>query len=539
MAQPWDLVEQLEDNLPFLLFPVRLETRFMAVENAHELWIRIFPDDIAVHTHEKDLTAREVDSGRTFWREMWAGAREFDEKKQAMEKGAWRVLAEAYGGTRAAWVARETEPDTLNVARPGDLQFASIDSDTMKHDSWSRAPRSNIMPDRFVVMGYSGEAEIYRQLGNLIPNPLPMGPEPQDIEGGYRQQDGDLAVTDDIAWMHDFERAVEIGMGVRIRLQEAHATHGLDRLLVLGLRLSSDEVENQALIEELFENHHYSPDGLCLLPQGAATNNADSGGSGYSSQDLGAEASYALQVGGDLFETTGNSLEKRDGQWLAEALGIDDGILRHVHRADQGDIQEALAINRALWNGTLGYYLEEFLGLDLATIERVRDFFTTYISGRGPVPSIRVGTQPYGILLTSDFSRWQWSPQLDGTDLGFLNRLLEIGTSMTAAWSELVGKVPHVGAPGDSYANLLRILGLHATSMEYHRRHAVGAEYAWNYDAFNIGTFRGRQYLESQREEARVLPLGLRSAGRRYPSRGDGETVGDEVAGTQVQSIQS
>src|SRR5215212_773582 len=51
--RPWELIEKLGDHLPFLLLPVRIETRFMSVGRGKELWVRIFPDDIAVDTHEK------------------------------------------------------------------------------------------------------------------------------------------------------------------------------------------------------------------------------------------------------------------------------------------------------------------------------------------------------------------------------------------------------------------------------------------------------------------------------------------------------
>ena len=40
--------------------PVRIETRFMTNLDPAELWIRIYPDDIAIHTHEHELTDEEI-----------------------------------------------------------------------------------------------------------------------------------------------------------------------------------------------------------------------------------------------------------------------------------------------------------------------------------------------------------------------------------------------------------------------------------------------------------------------------------------------
>ena len=109
--------------------------------------------------------------------------------------------------------------------------------------------------------------------------------------------------------------------------------------------------------------------------------------------------------------TTSEPFEKPTVSVCAEALGIRHELLQRVRFADRRDVREAMAMNTALWHGTLGYFLEEMLELDLAAIGETRRFFTDHVTGRGPVPAIRVGTQPYGVLLTSDFSQWKWSPR--------------------------------------------------------------------------------------------------------------------------------
>jgi hypothetical protein len=319
LDRPWELVGQLNDKLPFLLFPLRIEARFMRVGQGKQLWVRIFPDDIAVHTHEKTLTADEVNAGKTYWRERWAAERETDpNKKENIKKGAWHALAEAYGGTRAAWIRTQTEPKTLNVDSADKLNFPVIDPETLKQESWNQAPRTDIMPERFVVMGYAGGKEIFRVAGKVIPSPLMLGPDP--LEDAFRQENGDLLVGESIAWIYDFDKAVDAGMGVKIDLDEPYASQGFERLLVLGLRLSSSEQDNRALLEELVDNHHYSPDGMSLLPQGTPTNNTDSKGSGFSSVDPGAEISYAVETGEVPLQPAPDLFDKSDGQRLAAAL---------------------------------------------------------------------------------------------------------------------------------------------------------------------------------------------------------------------------
>jgi hypothetical protein len=324
-----------------------------------------------------------------------------------------------------------------------------------------------------------------------------------------------------MAWMIDFDRAVQAGLGVRIRLEpeSIHVRDGFDKLVVLGLRLSSSPEENQALVEELFKNHHYAPDGMSLLPQGTPTNNTNGKKAGYSSTGLTAEESFALMTGDPLFGIDGDPLTKYDAQRLAEALGINHELFLHVPSADQKDVAEAMAMNRALWHGTLGYYLEELLQLELPMVRRARDFFLQHVTGRGPLPAIRVGTQPYGILLTSDFSRWQRFLQAeDPDDVPFLNKLYEALRRADATWRWKSAEVPHVGASGDPYQNLLSMVGLHATSVEYYRRHAVGQEYIWNYDIIQGATARARHRLEVMARQARWLLRDLKHSGEE-PSR--------------------
>lgn len=515
---PWELVEGLDDRLPFLLLPLRIETRFMAVEGRKQLWVRIFPDDIAIHTHEPHLTRDEAEAGKTYWREIWRARQAAAppgggaQKRQAMEKGAWRALAEAYGGARAAWIKGETRPTSLQVAAVEDLQFPEFPAETLKAESWSQAPRSKVMPDRFVVMGFSGGREVFRQAGSPIPDPLILGPDPQAGEADFQQQGGELQVGDKIAWIYDFEQAVQAGMGVRIDLEPPFDTRGLSRVIVLGLRLSADEKECQALAEELFENHTFAPDGLSLVPQGTPTNNTERQGSGFSTSDPGAEASFENERAGLLFEPVNDPLEKRDGQRLVEGLGLRHRFFQRIPHAGGTDARQALLMGRALWYGTLGYYLEEMLDLSLDRIGQIRSFFWENVTGRGLLPALRAGAQPYGLLLTSDFQRWKWSPQADGEQLPGLEDLYAELGKLETAMSALIPAAARVGGPGDPSQNLLNTLGQQASSVEFYRRHAVGLEYLWNYEVFNFNPanpadFQGRQMMNNLAEIARSLAV--------------------------------
>jgi hypothetical protein len=119
LADPAAQAAQLNDSIPILLFPVRLETRFhqsvpvvpgiAAVASTHQLWIRIYPDDCQVDSFDELLTKSDLDNATAFWIARWrAGGVE------AQERGAWRVFVGGAGSGRAAYIIKQFAP--LNPA---------------------------------------------------------------------------------------------------------------------------------------------------------------------------------------------------------------------------------------------------------------------------------------------------------------------------------------------------------------------------------------------------------------------------------------
>src|SRR5512147_1904312 len=82
-------IGQLNDGIPFLLMPVRIETRFANAGRGNELWIRIYPDDIAIHTHEKLLTDSEVSAGTKYWKALFEAEKNGGAHKEEQKKSAW------------------------------------------------------------------------------------------------------------------------------------------------------------------------------------------------------------------------------------------------------------------------------------------------------------------------------------------------------------------------------------------------------------------------------------------------------------------
>ncbi|HMG93704.1 MAG TPA: hypothetical protein VK589_26785, partial [Chryseolinea sp.] len=446
---PKTAIKNLDDKIPFLLLPVRIETRFVNQGRQPELLLRIYPDDIAVHTHEGILTDKEITEGEKYWKVIFNAEKGAATGKEDRKRSAWSYLATLFGSQRSAWVARETQPTNWtgldDLEQEDELVFPV--HDLTKTSDWSRAPRTEILPDKFVAIFYEGDTIVRQETGNIIPDELFLGPDPMDAEAAFVMKDNKLVFGTGYDWMSDFDKAVEFGMGFRIPLSQAQAVNGFSKILVLGVSLSSNETTSGSAIESLINNHHYSPKGFSLVRQGAPTNNTDLEESGYTKNDSFNEISYYTETGKPKFSFP----DECDGRNLADALGIEYGPLQYVLNSDAQDHQEAVAMNTALYASTLGYYfgsmMQPVVGESFQSM--LRDFSVNHVTGRGWLPAIRVGNQPYGVLLTSDTSKWEW-PEHRRLLVGdsFYKTIWKILEDYHTIWKSLLNELVHVGKPG-------------------------------------------------------------------------------------------
>jgi hypothetical protein len=102
-TDPTQDINQCDDGYPFLLLPVRLETRFKEVSPGKtELWVRVYPDECAVDTFEPVLSQAEIVSAQTYWIEVWQASGD-----EAQERAAWRRLITSHGSGRAYWILHD------------------------------------------------------------------------------------------------------------------------------------------------------------------------------------------------------------------------------------------------------------------------------------------------------------------------------------------------------------------------------------------------------------------------------------------------
>lgn len=460
--------------------------------NLAEKPVKADPEDqILVIPAQAAPGAADAAAISVFWQAIWLAGDD-----AAKQEAAAAALEAAVGAAGAESLRAEYVPFNLADV-PASKAKAEVALSTSfvvfpadpppKRASWSQAPQVKQLPERFVVLGYADGAQVLEEIGEPVATPLHVGPDPSiDPEHAIHPDGEDLVVPDELAWMVDFERAKEVGMGIAVDLDEQQAENGFDRLLVLGVQMSVDDAGGKAGLEELLHHHQVGRSGLSLVAQGTPTHNTTKAGAGHARGDD-ADQSFDDRRDAPLFSSSDDPMEKRDGQLLAEALGIDPALLTGVHGAGGEDQMRARAMQRALWPATIGYWMDKVMTpvFDDTTVSSARWFFTNHVRGRGALPALRIGGQPYGVLPTTAFSRLpapSGAPSTVARDSrhAFMGKLLLLLREIDDDWRAMSAGAAHVGAAGDAHQTLLDIVGLHPGSAEYHWRHSESLTELYN-----------------------------------------------------------
>jgi hypothetical protein len=450
-----DVIATLDPGVPLVLLPVRLETRFVPVGSGAKLLVRIYPDEIFADGHEPELTADERRAGRDFHAKVGGDA-----------LGAWRRLVLRFSAARSAWIVRATAP---GASDPG-----------TRDATWTRAVRCALLPDRWRVRvlrhdgtGFGGpvtawhldvdSGPVHRALAlshTPPPRPVPGAPEVEPP-----------LFDDDVLWTVDFERAKTVGMAVEIDLAPYDLEVGIDRVVVLGLCDTTPEQGDDALTH-LLDAQHYTR-GLAFVPQGTPAHSTPDRPAGYPPSDAPQDT---LRVEYDASEVTAAS----DGGRLARALGLDARVFEHVDGHARTEGEDAGVMNRALWPATLGYFLAQIVHprVEVAAIVEARAWFKDHVRAAGPLPTIRVGRVPYGVLPASSLRHWVARGD-SPLEKGLVPMLRALHQRLRREVFPRAGtpSAPHVGrTEGDPDRDLLEILGMDGGAREVRVRPALGID---------------------------------------------------------------
>jgi hypothetical protein len=469
-SSPASTVTLADASHPLLLLPVRLETRFADNgEGGRELLVRIYPDQVHVDAHDPRLFPAEVVAGQQFWLADWRSGSDVERRRRA-----WQALAERFDPGRAAWVARATKPQnaserpTQSVPDTEPPLVAPIFG-SVEETERAATPVARLLPAAWTATAYAGGKIAAMTTGRPIVSDPAVGPDLNmplvHAETGDDEDHEVVAVDRGMNWLVDFAAAEEIGMALRLPVSGP-----VDALLVTGVRVDGPEAGAAGLSALVQAQRHTA--GLGFVAPGTPTNNSEDASAGWSSAQFGKLGSIGET--GEVAHAEAGTAAAR----AARAFGIDDVDLIDLPGGDlDGGDQLASAMSRALWPSTWGYWLTQFIGvgtagLNLEDCDWARDHAGQFVRPGGPLPTLRVGRQPYGLLPVTSLTRFRGDPRE--------TRLSAVVSGLVAAgWRPVIGTAARVGE-SDPTADLIDVLSRDAVSSGVMLRRSFGAIFAAN-----------------------------------------------------------
>jgi hypothetical protein len=490
-------------NVPLVLLPVRLETRFFTLAgNVTELQVRIYPDKIHVDTHQPELTTDERTWGTQYWQQDWLVGND-----TAARADAWRTLASRFGAARAAWIARVLQPTNIQQRPTTPVPsgtppafppvFPTLPPVGVNGESaWRHAPQARLLPDRWVAVVHSAGQVVLSVTGKDIVRPLAVGPDPNaappDAATEAAILAGDqLALDPDMMWLVDFNAAEDKGMALRITVPPATLAAGIDSLVVFGVATSLGVANTATQLADLLDAHHYT-DGLEFLRWGTPTNNTDDRRAAYNSEDPGHMRSFGNEVLADPWNAP-------NAARVGTALGLPAAriapTLGHIGQATEDHDLDLRSMNTALWPVGWGYYLSNMIGAETgltpASIDWARAHFLNYVRSGGPFPALRCGPQPYGILPVTSLDLWAPGANEAVTPQEtWLQTLLR--NLRDNVWRPVVNNVARIGLrTTDPDADLNDVMRTDGVSYGSLTRSVLGRHYVEHLYSFNALDFSG------------------------------------------------
>lgn len=437
---PEAAVAALDGGLPIALLPLRIETRF--ADAGTTLHIRVFPDQVHVDAHEPELTEDERAAGRAYWERRWPAPADAE-----VAGAAWAAVAAGRRATRARWIVDVTTPANPLGAPPGP-QHPDV---ALRAATWTRPARAVALPTRWVAIGRRGGRELFRAWSATVGDALDVAPGPEDDPGRPLGTEG-------LRWLTEPQAARDAGVLLSVRDADLAGAgrlgDGIDQLIVLGVDSTQPPDGAGGELARLLAAHLYA-DGLSFVPQGTPTNNTAETPSGHSSapEALAAALDPAGAPVGDPVESAGAR--------LAAALGIPPAPLAGAPGAAASEHAVASALLDATWEATAGTYLGQLLRpvgrirpmISDADIDQLRVWASAHLFASGPLPLVRIGRQPYGLLPVVDPARYR-PPAGD--------RAAQMVAGTTAKlrrwWEQGSGAVPRLDRATDLDAALVDLL---------------------------------------------------------------------------------
>jgi hypothetical protein len=356
-----------------VLLPLRLETRF----RDGDLHVRVIPDEPWFARDDQQISDGEL-AALTRYVESVDGVAD----PEAVQV-AWRELAAHLGGARAVslhrWFVTTDADGAVSVREPN--------PDERRTEPV--LPRFVGFPERLVVWLVPA--------GGTHRAVLELTVDRTRLLADFADPD----VPGDRRWWEDWDEALAVGVAGIVPGSELGEP--IDALYVTGL--------GDAKPGELFASLT-SEGRLGLLRPGTPTNTV--------------EGSPAAPLANDP-ATWWSILHATAGETDADVSGAltgDPGLLGPLPGGDSEHRQEASALVTvlwpALWGFAAGHVWNVARGAEPAAWARGALF------PEGPYPTLRVGSQPYGLLPTTSWQRWERDADDPGLEVPLVNGLLRL-----------------------------------------------------------------------------------------------------------------
>lgn len=403
-----------------VLLPLRLETRF----DPGALRLRVVPDEPWFSAHDPSVSAGELTALERYVAAHTAATDE------AAGRVAFDELVAAVTGARAVWLVRThvgTDDDgQLTVLRPPDDELRTE----------PLLPGIHGFPDRLQVWLARG--------GNPPQLALTLEVDQARLRPGLPDPD-----LDEHRWWDDWDEAVAAGLAGIVPLPGD--PNDIDALYVTGL--------GDAPAAELFEAHRDA--GLLgLVPPGTPTNTVDGAPA----------ASLATRSGEwwDALQTPPGEVHRA----VSRLLTGDPDLLGNLPGTDEPQRDRNAAAVAALWPALWGFAADDVWATGGHAVG-LPSWAVQAVAPEGPYPTLRVTTQPYGLLPATSLTRWRPGKQDPPVEAAMLSRL----RTLEERWREAAEQ--RGTTEGATAEQLLDLLASVPTSPGYRHRPAWALELWW------------------------------------------------------------